>query len=106
MRKEGNRLRITADLTNVNDGFQLWAETYNLEINDVFAAQDRIATAVSRALQVKLLRPDGAALPVASRSTNPEAYQAYLQGQYFAARGQDKDDLKKAPLLRQPGHRT
>ena len=96
VRKEGNRLRITADLTNVNDGFQLWAETYNLEINDVFAAQDRIATAVSRALQVKLLRPDGAALPVASRSTNPEAYQAYLQGQYFAARGQDKDDLKKA----------
>ena len=96
VRKEGNRLRITADLTNVDDGFQLWAETYNLEINDVFAAQDKIATAVSRALQVKLMSPDGAALPVTSRSTNPEAYQAYLQGQYFAARGQDNDDLKKA----------
>jgi TolB-like protein/DNA-binding winged helix-turn-helix (wHTH) protein/Flp pilus assembly protein TadD len=96
VRKEGNRLRITADLTNVDDGFQLWAETYNIEVNNVFAAQDKIAAAVSRALQVKLLSPDGAALSVASRSTNPNAYQAYLQGQYFAARGQDKDDLKKA----------
>jgi TolB-like protein/DNA-binding winged helix-turn-helix (wHTH) protein/Flp pilus assembly protein TadD len=96
VRKEGNRLRITADLTNVDDGFQLWAETYNLEVNDVFAAQDKIATAVSRALQVKLLSPDGAGLSVVSRSTNPEAYQAYLQAQYFAARGQDKEDLKKA----------
>jgi TolB-like protein/DNA-binding winged helix-turn-helix (wHTH) protein/Flp pilus assembly protein TadD len=96
VRKEGNHLRITAELTNVDDGFQLWAETYNLEINDVFAAQDKIATAVSRALQVKLLSPDGAGLSVASRSTNPEAYQAYLQGKYFAARGQDNDDLKKA----------
>jgi TolB-like protein/DNA-binding winged helix-turn-helix (wHTH) protein/Tfp pilus assembly protein PilF len=96
VRKEGNHLRITADLTNVDDGFQLWADTYNLEINDVFAAQDKIAMAVSRALQVKLLSPDGAALSVGSRSTNPGTYQAYLQGQYFAARGQDKDDLKKA----------
>ena len=96
VRKEGNRLRITADLTNVDDGFQLWADTYNIEIHDVFAAQDKIATAVSSALQVRLLSPDGVGLSVASRSTNPDAYQAYLQGQYFAARGQDNDDLKKA----------
>jgi hypothetical protein len=96
VRKEGNRVRITAGLTKVDDGFQLWAETYDLEINDVFAVQDRIARAVSAALQVKLLGADGAEVSVNSRSTNREAYQAFLKGQYFAARGQDEEDLKKA----------
>ena len=96
VRKEGNRVRITAELTKVDDGFQLWADTYDLEINDVFAAQDKIAAAVSRALQVKLLSPDGGGAPGHLAQYESRAYQAYLQGQYFAARGQDNEDLKKA----------
>jgi TolB-like protein/DNA-binding winged helix-turn-helix (wHTH) protein/Flp pilus assembly protein TadD len=96
VRKEGNRVRITAALTKVADGSQLWSETYDREITHIFAAQDEIARAVTEALQVKLLSAGNAEVSASSRSTNPEAYQAYLQGQYFAARGQDKEDLNKA----------
>src|SRR5215475_5596793 len=96
VRKEGNRVRISVALSKVDDGFQLWAETYDRKINDIFAAEDEIARAVTRSLQVKLLGPDNAQLSPGSRSTNPEAYQAYVQGQYFLARGEDKRDLDTA----------
>jgi TolB-like protein/DNA-binding winged helix-turn-helix (wHTH) protein/Flp pilus assembly protein TadD len=96
VRKEGVRVRITVALTKVDDGFQLWSQTYDREINHIFAAQDEIARAVTGALQVKLLSPDSPEVPPGLRSTSPEAYQAYLQGQYFIARGQDKRDLDKA----------
>ena len=96
VRKEGNRVRITAALIKVNDGFQIWSETYDRTIDDVFATEDEIAGAVSQALQVRLLSGNGAQLSASSRSNNPAAYQAYLQGQYFVARGQDKEDLQKA----------
>lgn len=96
VRKEGNRVRITASLTKVDDGFQLWSETYDREIDRIFEAQDDIARDVTAALQVKLLSPAGSVISAHSPSTNPAAYQAYLQGQYFIARGQDKEDLEKA----------
>lgn len=95
VRKDGNRVRITAALIKTDDGFQLWSDTYDREINDMLEAQDEIARDVSSALQVKLLSS------VASEAsgypnTNPEAYQAFLQGQYFIARGQNKDDMERA----------
>jgi TolB-like protein/DNA-binding winged helix-turn-helix (wHTH) protein/Tfp pilus assembly protein PilF len=96
VRKEGNRVRITASLTKVDDGFQLWSETYDREIDRIFEAQDDIARDVTAALQVKLLSPAGSAISAHSPNTNPAAYQAYLQGQYFVARGQDREDLEKA----------
>src|SRR5215468_2612211 len=96
VRKDGNRVRITAELVKVEDGFQLWSETYDREIGHIFAAQDEIAGAVTGALQLKLLSANGAAIPGGSRTTSAGAYQAYLQGQYFAARGQDQEDLEKA----------
>jgi hypothetical protein len=96
VREEGNRVRITAALIKVDDGFQLWSESYDREINDIFEAQDEIARDVTAALQVKLLSPTASGNSAASQNTNPEAYQAYLQGQYFVARGQNKDDLEKA----------
>jgi TolB-like protein/DNA-binding winged helix-turn-helix (wHTH) protein len=96
VRKEGSRVRITVALTKVDDGFQLWTETYDREINHIFAAQDEIARAVTGALQIKLLSPSSPELSPSSRSINPEAYQAYLQGQYFIARGQDERDLDRA----------
>ncbi len=95
VRREGNRVRITAALTKVDDGFQLWSETYDREIDDLFAVQDEIARAVSVALQVRILDPR-----LGSDSShfrrNPAAYEPYLQAQYFLARGEDKDDLEKA----------
>src|SRR5262249_40792679 len=96
VRREGNHVRITAELIKADDGFQLWTETYDREVNHIFAAQDEIARAVTGALQVKLLRAGGPEQSAGARSTNPDAYQAYLQGQYFIARGQDKQDLDTA----------
>jgi TolB-like protein/DNA-binding winged helix-turn-helix (wHTH) protein/Tfp pilus assembly protein PilF len=95
VRKDGGRVRITVALTKVDDGFQLWTETYDREINHIFAAQDEIARAVTGALQVKLVSPNSLEHSPGLR-TNPEAYQAYLHGQYFIARGQDERDLDKA----------
>jgi TolB-like protein/DNA-binding winged helix-turn-helix (wHTH) protein/Flp pilus assembly protein TadD len=93
VRREGNRVRITTDLTKADDGFQLWSETYDRQIGDIFAVQDEIARAVTKTLQVRLLAPPGGPT---LRGTDPEAYQAYLQGQYFFRRGEDKADLEKA----------
>jgi TolB-like protein/DNA-binding winged helix-turn-helix (wHTH) protein/Flp pilus assembly protein TadD len=96
VRKDGNRVRITAELIKAEDGFQLWSETYDRDISHIFAAQDEIARAVSGALQLRLLSGNNPGHPGGSPTTNSQAYQAYLQGQYFIARGQDQEDLEKA----------
>jgi TolB-like protein/DNA-binding winged helix-turn-helix (wHTH) protein/Flp pilus assembly protein TadD len=96
VRREGNHIRITAELTKANDGFQLWSQTYDREINDIFAVQDEIARATTEALQLKLLGSNGQQVASKLRSANPEAYQTYLQAKYFSVRGQNKEDLGKA----------
>ena len=91
VRKAGNRLRIAAQLINVGDGFHLWSERYDRDMDDVFAVQDEIAHSVVEKLKVKLL---GAAdTPLVKRPTdNLEAYNLYLQGRYYRMR------LTGAPL--------
>ncbi len=90
---EGNRVRITAELVNVDNGFQLWSGSYERDLNDVFAVQDEIARAVAAELKVKLL--SGGAPAAIPRNTNPAAYSDYLQGRYFYER-RTKSDLEKA----------
>ena len=96
VRRDGNHVRITAELIKADDGFQLWSQTYDREFKDIFAVEDEIALAATEALRVKLLGGNGH--PVASnlRSANPEAYQAYLQANYLLGRGRSKEDLGKA----------
>jgi TolB-like protein/DNA-binding winged helix-turn-helix (wHTH) protein len=96
VRREGNHVRITAELIKANDGFQLWSQNYDREIEDIFAVQDEIALAATQALQVELLGGNGQTVASAPRSTNPEAYQAYLQAEYFSGRGPNKEDFGKA----------
>lgn len=96
VRREGNHVRITAELIKTGDGFQLWSQTYDREINDIFVVQDEIARAATEALQPRLLRGNGQAFASTSRSANPEAYQAYLQANYISVRGHGKDELEKA----------
>jgi TolB-like protein/DNA-binding winged helix-turn-helix (wHTH) protein/Tfp pilus assembly protein PilF len=95
VRKEGGHVRITAELIKASDGFHLWSETYDREIGNALTAQDEIARAVTDALQVELLAAHNA-IAESTHTRNSEAYQAYLQGQYFVARGQDKEDLNRA----------
>jgi len=96
VRREGNHLRITAELIKADDGFQLWSQTYDREIEDIFAVQDEIALAATDALQLKLLGANGQPVAPNLRSANPDAYQAYLQANYFIGRGASKEDLDKA----------
>jgi TolB-like protein/cytochrome c-type biogenesis protein CcmH/NrfG len=91
VRKEGNRVRITAQLVSAADGFHLWSETYDKELDDVFAVQEEIARNVAGALKVKLLGQKASK----ERSTNVDAYNAYLQGRYFNTL-RDKENLEKA----------
>ena len=56
VRKQGNRLRITAQLINVEDGFHLWSEKYDRDMDDIFAIQDEIALAITRAIKNNLIR--------------------------------------------------
>jgi TolB-like protein/DNA-binding winged helix-turn-helix (wHTH) protein len=95
VRREGTHVRITAELIKADDGFQLWSQTYDREINDIFAVQDEIAMAATDALQLKLLGGNGRRVVSTPRSDNPEAYQAYLQANYFLGLGTGKEDISK-----------
>jgi adenylate cyclase len=82
VRRSGNRLRITAQLANAADGYQLWSERYDREMSDIFDVQDEITLAVVDALKVKLLGKEKAAL-LKRYTDNTEAYHLYLKGRYF-----------------------
>ena len=83
VRKAGNRLRVTAQLINVADGYHLWSERYDRELEDVFAIQDEIAQNIVKALRVELSEHEKRALERAP-TENVEAYEYYLRGrQYF-----------------------
>jgi serine/threonine-protein kinase len=84
VRKAGNRVRITAQLVSVEDGFHLWSETYDRELSDIFKVQDEIARSVAGELQVRLVGDQQESLASSSSRVDPAAYSAYLQGQYFA----------------------
>ena len=90
LRREGNRVRITTQLINARNGFQLWSETYERELQGVFALQDEITRAIVDALKIKL----AVSLP-AQQQRNTEAYDLYLQGLYFSNKGSE-EDLRRA----------
>ena len=79
VRKEGDRVRIVAELINATDGRALWSETYDRELKDVFAVQSEIATAVAEQLKVKLLGGP-AKSDAAPSNNNLAAYNALQQG--------------------------
>jgi serine/threonine protein kinase/Flp pilus assembly protein TadD len=81
VRKAGNRLRINVQLVNVGDGFPLWSDRYDDELNDIFRVQDDITHKVISSLKVTLLDSD-ADLFASQRTGNMEVYKFYLQGQY------------------------
>jgi serine/threonine protein kinase/Tfp pilus assembly protein PilF len=82
VRKMGNKLRITAELVNVADGYHLWSERYDREIEDVFEIQDDISQAIVKALRVILSEGEKKAIENKPR-TNIQAYDYYLRGRQF-----------------------
>ena len=82
VRKMGNRLRITAQLVNVADGYHLWSERYDREMEDVFAIQDDISQAIVKALKVILTEGEKKQIEKA-RVENVAAYDYYLRGRQY-----------------------
>lgn len=83
VRKDGNRLRVTAQLNSVADGYHLWSETYERELKDVFTVQDEISRAIVNTLQLKL---SANRIQANSSPQNVETYELYLQGRYHWSR--------------------
>jgi TolB-like protein/Flp pilus assembly protein TadD len=94
VRKQGDRVRIVAELVNAADGIQLWTRTFDRELKDIFAVQEEIARAVAESLKVTLLgaqdRPGQRGAP-----SNVEAHNAYLQGHFHFQR-RNLEDYRKA----------
>ncbi len=82
VRKQGDRVRIVAELINAADGRALWSETYDRELKDVFAVQSEIATAVTEQLKIKLLGAP-AKSDAAPSNNNLAAYNALQQGTFY-----------------------
>jgi serine/threonine-protein kinase len=77
VRRAGQRIRVTAELINAADGYQLWSERYDRVVEDVFDIQDEISRSIAAKLQVKLVVGEKV---VANRTDNIEAYKLYLRG--------------------------
>jgi TolB-like protein/Flp pilus assembly protein TadD len=89
VRRDGNRVRVTAELIDASDGFTVWSETYEREMHGIFALQDEITRSIVDTLKLKLeISP-----PPVSRST--DAYDAYLQGLFYSDKTTE-DALRKS----------
>jgi len=106
VRKVGNRIRITAQLVNVESGYHLWSETYDRQLEDVFAIQDELSRAIVEALKLQL---GSASDQLVVPTKNLEAYNLYLKGRFFFFRftepGLRKSlELFQHVLLQEPGY--
>jgi TolB-like protein len=85
VRKSGNRVRITAQLIGSEDGFHLWSDRYDRELEDIFAVQEEIAQSIVGALKVRL--PGGSRTLVRKSRSDEEAYNLYLRGRHALQQG-------------------
>jgi serine/threonine-protein kinase len=95
VRRAGDRLRVTAQLVNVADGYQVWAQRFDRHLEDIFAIQDEISQSIVESLRGKLTGELPAVAAGSRRPENLEAYSQYLKGRYHWNR-QTEDGLRKA----------
>ncbi|MGH7582593.1 MAG: protein kinase domain-containing protein [Gemmatimonadales bacterium] len=100
VRKIGNRIRIAAQLVSVANGYQLWSQTFDRHLEDVFAIQDEISRAIADALKIKLMGVQQEPL-VKPATENLEAYTLYLKGRFFVNRLAEHDLHKAQSLFEQ-----
>jgi len=100
VRKNGDRVRIVAELVNAADGSELWSGTFDRELKDIFAVQAEIARAVATSLELRLLGTgNDSTETVATKSV--EAHNAYLQGQFYFQRRDFEGYLKAVSFFDQ-----
>jgi TolB-like protein/Flp pilus assembly protein TadD len=107
VRKSGKQLRITAQLTKAESGFNLWSNSWDRELDDIFAIQDEISAAIADALQIELkLTSDGpgnsgheaAAYPSIPAAANAQAYEYYLKGRQLI-NGRSRKGIEQAMMV-------
>ena len=86
VRREADRVRIAAQLVQMSDRTQLWSQTYDRELADIFSIQEDVASRVASSLAIELLQPQNQ-YPSPPAATTPEAYEAFLKGHYFTRHG-------------------
>jgi eukaryotic-like serine/threonine-protein kinase len=106
IRKVGNRIRVTTQLTDVQSGYTLWTETYDRQLEDVFAIQDEISRAIVDALKLKLVEEQPLVVPTTS---DLEAYTLYLRGRFLCAKYSEADlrraiEMFEAALAKDAGY--
>ncbi len=89
VRKQGDKVRITAQLIKAADGFHVWSDTFTRDLKDIFAVQDEIAGLIAQQLQLKLGESSRA-----MKQVNPEAYEHLLQARFFSRR-EDNDGWRR-----------
>ena len=100
VRKQGDQVRIVAELVNAADGSELWSRTFDRELKDIFAVQAEIAEAVATSLELTVLgAEEGSAKNAATK--NVEAHNAYLQGHFYFERRNLEDYLKSVGFFDQ-----
>src|SRR5262245_58733536 len=91
VQKAGNQVRVNVHLVNAKTGSQLWAETYDRKLSDIFVVESEIAKGIAASLQAEITGREEQAL-AAKPTSNPEAYDAYLRGLAFEARSNYSSD--------------
>jgi non-specific serine/threonine protein kinase len=100
VRKAGDRVRITTQLVSVADGYHIWSERYDRELEDIFAVQDEIAQKVVEALELTL-RPEEQRAMRRDKPANMEAYETYLQArQHFYRSGRGHNEVARQMFMR------
>jgi TolB-like protein len=92
IRKSGSHLRITAQLVRADNGYHLWSETYDRQLDDIFKVQDEIASAVVKALKISLM---GQSLSESAGTQNTEAYNLFLQGKSMWRQANETADFER-----------
>jgi len=95
VRRDGSRLRVAAQLTNVADGLALWSDTYERQTRDIFSVQDEIARSIAQALQLRLGKKAKTFVADSRGTNNLAAYDNYLRGRFFLNR-RGADNLRLA----------
>jgi len=108
VRKQGDRVRVTAQLIDASNGYHVWSQTYDRDLKDIFAIQDEIAGAIANELKLKLDAPHAGGAPIAD-TADLAAYQLYLKAMgLWTARGEQNllqaEVLFQAALKRDPNY--
>jgi TolB-like protein/Tfp pilus assembly protein PilF len=101
--REGSRIRITAELVQVSTDHHLWAETYESQIGDVLALQNRVSSAIVNEIRINLTPEDRARL-AKNPAIAPEAYENYLKGRFYWNKRSDENLMKAIGYFEQATH--